>query len=284
MSGDSSSSHVSQLLNHASETLPMKWAGRTTPYLPTGLAPDDEGKKAHLMLYSVTVGCIKNGPLRLIVETVSRDGREALRKLDAECRPTYRGSQMALLKRIVHPHLNSAGSDAEYIDNLSEWQQVVRQYERIYGKELDQTVKTTTLMNEAPPQLQEHLRLRSEEIGTDYKKVILAIEGYVRSKKTGDPGDLVDMDKGNPKIKGKSKGKGESDKGKGQHQGRGKGIGKSHEPEHNDNSDRKCFVCGKPGSKSQISRTAVPTLSSLLQLLRTSSLMVTTWKSERDGL
>ena len=45
---------------------------------------------------------------------------------------------MALLRRIMHPKLNSAGSDAEYINKLSESQQVVREYERISGSELDQ--------------------------------------------------------------------------------------------------------------------------------------------------
>ena len=94
-------------------------ARRTTPYLTTDLPPDDKGRKACLMLQSVIVGCIKNRPLRLIMDTPSRDGREALRKLDAEYRPTYRGRQMALLKSIMHPKLNSAGSDAEYIDKLS---------------------------------------------------------------------------------------------------------------------------------------------------------------------
>ena len=91
---------------------------------------------------------------------------------------------MALLKRVMHAHLRSAGSDAEYIDNLSGWQKVVREYEQISDKVLDQTVKAATLMEEAPAQLQGHLRLRFEEIGTDCKKVILAIEGYVGSMKT----------------------------------------------------------------------------------------------------
>ena len=110
------------------------------------------------------------------METESRDGREALRKIDAEYKSTYRGRHMALLRRFVHWHLNSAGSDAEYIDKLSEWQKVVREYERISGKELDETVKTATLIEKAPPQLQEHLRLRAEEIGTDYEKVILPMK------------------------------------------------------------------------------------------------------------
>ena len=41
-------------------------------------------------------------------------------KLDAEYRSTNRGGQLALLKRIMHPHWNSTGSDTEYIDKLSE--------------------------------------------------------------------------------------------------------------------------------------------------------------------
>ena len=53
---------------------------------------------------------------------------------------------MALLRRIMRPKLNSAGSDAEYINKLSEWKQVLREYERISGSELNQTVKTATLM------------------------------------------------------------------------------------------------------------------------------------------
>ena len=117
---------------------------------------------------------------------------------------------MALLRRIMHPKLNNAGSDAEYINKLTEWQQVVREYERISGSELDQTVKTATL-EVAPPQMQEHLRLRSEEIGTDYKKVIQAIEGYFRSKKTWNTGpDDMDVDavsKDSPKERARTKAK-----------------------------------------------------------------------------
>ena len=94
---------------------------------------------------------------------------------------------MALLKRIMHPHLNSAGPHTEHIDKLSEWQLVVREYERISGKELDETVKMVALIEEAPLQLQEHHRLRYEEIGTDHKKVILSTcagrgHGFWRSR------------------------------------------------------------------------------------------------------
>ena len=56
-------------------------ARRTTPYLLTRSPARRGGKKACLMLYTVIVGCINNRPLRLIMETESRVGREALQKL-----------------------------------------------------------------------------------------------------------------------------------------------------------------------------------------------------------
>ena len=112
---------------------------------------------------------------------------------------------------------------------------------------------------EAPPQMQEHLRLRSEEIGTDCKKVIQAVEGCLRSKKTWNIGpddmevDAVVKGNGKPKGKGKTKGQGKSDKGKGQLKGKGrnkgKGKGKARESKSKENSksDRKCVVCGNTG-------------------------------------
>ena len=119
---------------------------------------------------------------------------------------------MALLRRIMHPKLNSASSDTEYINKLTEWQQVVREYEWSSGSELDQTVKTATLMEEAPPQMQEHLRLRSEELGTDYMIVIQAIEGHLRSKKTWNTGLMtwtltLSASKGSPQERARAKAK-----------------------------------------------------------------------------
>ena len=48
-------------------------AAGEVPHLPTDLPPDEEVRKAYLMPYSFIVGCIKNRPLHLIMETVSRD-------------------------------------------------------------------------------------------------------------------------------------------------------------------------------------------------------------------
>ena len=140
-------------------------------------------EKAYSMLHSIIVGWLsKNRPPRLIMETESRDGREVLRKLDAEYRPTCRGKQMALLKQIMHPHLNSRlrcrihGQTVTVAENSTN--------EGISGQdELDQLVKTATLVEEAPTQLQEHLTSHSEEIGTDYKKVIWLASVCVSSRR-----------------------------------------------------------------------------------------------------
>ena len=151
------------------------------------------------------------------MEPGSRDGREALRRLDEEYRPAYKGRQMALLRMIMHPKLTTTTSDMEYLERLSEWQKIVHEYERVTGRELDETVKTATLVEEAPPQMQEHLRLRSEEIGNDYKKVVLAIESYMRSKTSWTPASAtVPMDIGAIGKDGGKKGKGKGFLGKGE--------------------------------------------------------------------
>ena len=157
---------ISQQLTHASEKLQMtRREEQTMPFLLTDLPPDDEGQNASLMLYSVIVGCIKNRPLRLIMKTESHDGREALRKPAVEYKSTYRSKEMAL-----QTHHAPAPEQC--------------------------TVKTATRIEEAAPHLQEHLQLRSEEVGTDWKKVVLSIEGNVRSKKSWDSGGPADMDIG----------------------------------------------------------------------------------------
>ena len=109
--------HVADVANDVART--------TAPHVVADLPTDDEGKTSYLMLYSTIVCCMNNRPPRPIMETVSSDGRETLHKLDAAYRPTYRGTQMALLQQIIHPPLNSANSDAECMGNLSDWHKIV---------------------------------------------------------------------------------------------------------------------------------------------------------------
>ena len=75
---------VSLLLILASQKWADEMARKTVPSVVAELPPDDEGKHAYLVLYMIIVRCIKNRPLPPSMETVSRDGREALRKLDVE--------------------------------------------------------------------------------------------------------------------------------------------------------------------------------------------------------
>ena len=241
---------------------------RTTPYtkedLPVPNTPENTNlRKGYVLLYSILVSCLKGRALRLIMhmEPGSRDGREALRRLDAEYRPSYKGRQMALLRQIMHPRLGSASTDAEYLDKLSEWQKLVEEYERVAGGQLDSTVKTATLVEEAPQGLQEHLRLRSEEIGNDYKKVLVAIEGYLRSKKSWAIAEPTPMDvgaigkdgrgKGKGRGSGKGKGDGKAGNNKGRRDGKGKDKGKSSPANKSEGvnpaQNKTCYVCGKPG-------------------------------------
>ena len=114
--------------------------------------------------------------------------------------------KMALLRRIMHPKLNSAGSDAEYINKLSEWQTVAQENERISGSELDQTVKTAnTDGGKRPPQMQEHLRFTLRRNWHRLQESVQAIEGLLCARrKPGNTGpddmevDAVVKGKGQP--------------------------------------------------------------------------------------
>ena len=74
---------------------------------------------------------------------------------------------------------------------------------------------------------------------TDKTRHYTTTWGYVRSKKTWDPGGPVDTD-----IGAVNRGRGQLKR-----TGKAKAKGKSHDPMNNENSksDRKCSVCGKPG-------------------------------------
>ena len=102
------------------------------------------------------------------------------------------------------------------------------EYERISGKELNETVKTATLIEEAPPQLKEHLRLRSEELGTHHENVVTDSESYIRSKRSWDTGGQAGM------------GIGAHSRGKEQYRGKGKHKIKSHGKGDERSRDPKC--------------------------------------------
>ena len=116
----------------------------------------------------------------------------------------------------------------------------MREYEPIFGTDLDVTIKIATQIEKAPPQLQEHPRLRSWEIGTVYKRTDVAIESYIRSKKSWEAKLTWTLEQSvkasrisRSKYKGKSYGKGDqrfrSPQGKAQPRGKGKGKGKGQE-------------------------------------------------------
>ena len=89
--------------------------------------------------------------------------------------------------------LSGAKSGVEYNETVSEWHKTVREYVRILGKDLHET--TATLFEEARPQVQEHLRKRPEELGTDCRKVIVAVEilpSFGNVARTVDPRDTRD--------------------------------------------------------------------------------------------
>ena len=149
-------------------------------------------------------------------------------------------------------------------------------YDNLASSKLDDDVKISVVLREAPQKLRDHLLVNSQQFESDYNKLKMIIQAYLNTNKTWvasdfrepDPMEVDHIGKGKSKSKGKgktksrsnsrvnrkgskgnSKGKGKSksrdrsrSKGKGTSKSKGKGKG-SEKPDN----ERECYVCGKRG-------------------------------------
>ena len=113
-------------------------------------ATDPGELKAHTLLYAVISSCTAGRALRIVMGTPRRDGREAMRRLDAESRPAMKSRQMGLLNMILKPELEKSKTGQEYMDRLSMLQGTISEYEQASGAQLNASIKVAILMDGAP--------------------------------------------------------------------------------------------------------------------------------------
>ena len=137
--------------------------------------------------------------------------------------------------------------------------------ENLSSSELDDDVKISVVLREAPQKLRDHLLVNSQEFESDYNRLKAIIQAYLNTNKTWIANDFRELDpmevdhirngkskgnsKGNSKggrkgnSKGKSKGQStERSQGKGKSKSKGKCKGRG-KPDN----DRECYVCCKRG-------------------------------------
>ena len=110
-------------------------------------------------------------------------------------------------------------------------------YEKLATSKLDDDVKISEVLREAPTKLRDNLLVNSQQFESNYNKLRAIIQAYLNTNMNWTAHDFRnDTKESDPmEVDCISKGKGK---------GKSKGKGKVTKP---DNQDKECYVCGKKG-------------------------------------
>ena len=181
-------------------------------------------------LYALLATMTTGRSLRLVQRVPNRNGSEAWRQLAAESAPKTAGRRFAMLQAVLQPE--TSDNPAMFEETWKSWQHQVDVCENLSSTKLDDDVKISVVLREAPQKLRDHLLVNSQQFESNYNKLRAIIQAYLNTNKTWIATDFRETDSmdvdciGKSKGKGKNKSKGNS-KGGSKDNGKGKGKGKS---------------------------------------------------------
>ena len=144
-----------------------------------------------------------------------------------------------MLQAMLQPGMSD--NLAKFEEGWTAWEHQVDVYDKLATTKLDDDVKITVVLREAPQKLRDHLLVNSQQFESNYNKLRAIIQAYLNTNKTWNVNDFRETDPMEVDYisKGKSKGKGKSKvNGKGNSKGGSKGKG-SGKPDN----DAECYVC-----------------------------------------
>ena len=225
-------------------------------------------------LYALLATLTTGRSLRLVQRVQNRNGFEVWRQLVTENAPKTAGRRFAMLQAVLQPGMSN--NPIKFEETWKSWEHQLEVYENLASSKLDDDVKISVVLREAPQKLRDHLLVNSQQFESDYNKLKMIIQAYLNTNKTlvandfreSDPMEVDHIGKGKSKSKGKgktksrsnsrvnregskgnSKGKGKSksrDRSRSKGKGKSKSKGKGKDSEKPDN-ERECYVCGKRG-------------------------------------
>ena len=191
-------------------------------------------------LYALLATLTTGRSLRLVQRVPNRNGFEVWRQLVAENAPKTAGRRFAMLQAVLQPGMSN--NPAKFEETWKSWEHQVEVYENLASSKLDDDVKISVVLREAPQKLRDHLLVNSQQFESDYNKLKAIIQAYLNTNKTwiandfreSDPMEVDHISKGKSKGKGKTKSRSNSKvnrKGgnKGNSKGKGKGKSKSRD-------------------------------------------------------
>ena len=163
-------------------------------------------------LYALLATLTTGRSLRLVKRVQNRNGFEVWRQLVAENAPKTAGRRFEMLQVVLQ--LGMSDNPEKFEETWKTWEYKMDVYENLASTKLDDDVKISVVLREAPQKLRDPLQVNSQQFQSDYNKLKAIIQAYLNTNKTwiasdfreSDPMDIDHIGKG--KSKGKSKGKG----------------------------------------------------------------------------
>ena len=208
-------------------------------------------------LYALLATLTTGRSLRLVQRVPNRNGFEVWRQLVTENAPKTAGRRFAMLQAVLQPGMSN--NPVKFEETWKSWEHQLEVYENLATSKLDDDVKISVVLREAPQKLRDHLLVNSQQFESDYSKLKAIIQAYLNTNKTwitndfreSDPMEVDHIGKGKSKGKGKGKTRSRSKsksrdrcRSKGKSKSKSKGKGKDSEKPDN---ERECYVCGKRG-------------------------------------
>ena len=183
---------------------------------------------SHTLYASLATLTTERG-LRLVPRAPKRHGSEVWRHLVAENAPKTPGYKFAMLQAVLQPGMGD--NPAKLEETWKAWEHQVDVYENLAASKLDDDVKISAVLREAPPKLRDNLLMNSQQFDSNYNKLPAIIQAYLNSHKSWIAKDFRSDTKEQTRwklttlAKKKNNGKGNG-KGKGNDNGKGNGKGK----------------------------------------------------------
>ena len=169
-------------------------------------------------LYALLATLTAGRSFRLVQRVPDRNGFEVWRQLVAENAPKTAGRRFALLQAVLQPEMSD--NPAKFEETWKSWEHQVDVCENLSSSKLDDDVKISVVLREAPQKLRDHLLVNSQQFESNFNKLRAIVQAYMNTNKTWIANDYRETDPMEVDYIGKSKSN-----------SKGKGSGKiGHEP------------------------------------------------------
>ena len=125
-------------------------------------------------LYALLATLTTGRSLRLMQRVPNRNGFEAWRQLVAENAPKTAGRSFAMLQAVQQPGMSD--NPAKFEETWKSWEHQVDVCENLSSSKLDDDVKLSVVLREAPQKLRDHLLVNSQQFESNYNKLRAIIQ------------------------------------------------------------------------------------------------------------